>query len=82
MTKPVWQTILKSALETEEDEIGCQECYDLLDEYTEMLVEGAAPCQVIELVQQHLKQCPDCSTLFESLITMIGSIDQPWPCDS
>ena len=59
MTKPLWQTLLKSALETEEDEIDCQECYDLLDEYTDLLIAGAAPCKVMYLVKQHLKHCPD-----------------------
>ena len=81
MSKPVWRSLLKSALETEEYEIDCQECFDLLDEYADMLIEGAAPCKVMTLVKQHLNNCPDCSVLFESLITIIGSQDDPWPCD-
>jgi len=39
------ETIYKSALETQETEISCQECYDLLDEYTDLIIEGAAPCR-------------------------------------
>ena len=81
MTKPVWQTLLKSALETEEYEIDCQECYDLLDEYTDLLIAGAAPCKVMHLVKQHLKHCPDCTQLFEGLISIIGTDEQSWPCD-
>lgn len=80
MTKPL-QTIIKSALETENNEIDCQECYDLLDEYTDLLIAGAAPCKVLTLVKQHLKQCPDCTNLFESLIAIIGTDEQAWPCD-
>lgn len=81
MTKPVWQTLLKSALETEEYEIGCQECYDLLDEYTDLLIAGAVPCKVMHLVKQHLKHCPDCTHLSQSLISIIGTDEQSWPCD-
>jgi hypothetical protein len=81
MTKPLWQTLIKSALETEEVEISCQECYELLDEYADLLIAGAAPCQVLTLVKQHLRHCPDCTDLFECLIAIIGIDEEPWPCD-
>ena len=72
--------IIQSALETKENEITCQECFDLLDEYTDLIVGGAAPCQVMDIMRQHLKNCPDCTKLFESVLTFIGSVDDPWPC--
>ncbi len=81
MSKPTIKLLIQSALETKEKEISCQECYDLLDEYTDLIVEGAAPCQVMAVVKQHLKNCPDCTDLFESVLTIIGSVDDPWPCD-
>jgi hypothetical protein len=80
-TKPKLNLIIESALETQENEISCQECFDLLDEYTDLIVEGAAPCQVMNVVKQHLKICPDCMKLFECVLTIIGSDDEPWPCD-
>jgi hypothetical protein len=80
MTEPVWHNLLKAALETEEDEIDCQQCNDLLDEYTDLLVAGAAPCQVMYQVKQHLNHCPDCAGVFECLLTIMDSGDQPWPC--
>jgi hypothetical protein len=79
--KQHWKLIIQSALETQENEITCQECFDLLDEYTDLIVGGAAPCQVMDIMKQHLKNCPDCMKLFESVLTIMGSIDAPWPCD-
>jgi len=81
MTEPRWRALLKSALETEEHEISCQKCYDLLDEYADLLLAGAAPCQVMFFVKQHLDHCPDCAGVFECLLAIIGSSDQPWPCN-
>jgi len=80
-TKPKLNLIIKSALETQENEITCQECFDLLDEYTDLIVGGAAPCQVMNIVKQHLTNCPDCMKLFECVLTILGSTDEPWPCD-
>lgn len=69
----MWQTLLKSALETQENEISCSECYDQLDEYADMLMAGTPPTEVMELVKLHLKHCPGCTTVFEGLLTIISS---------
>lgn len=81
MTEPTWQDLLKSALNAEEDEIDCQECYELLDEYADLMLEGAAPCKVMHVVKQHLDNCPDCASVFDCLISILGAGDQPWPCN-
>ena len=75
MSKPLWQTLVKSAIDTQKEEIGCSECYDHLDEYADLLMAGIPPSEVMELVKQHLRHCPDCTTVFESLLTIISSED-------
>ncbi|MEM7346067.1 MAG: hypothetical protein AAF485_17650 [Chloroflexota bacterium] len=71
MTNPVWQEILQSIIETEAYEITCHECYDALDQYADLLIEGADPDEILPLVKQHLGHCPDCTTLFDTLLTMV-----------
>ncbi len=71
MAKKTWQLLLQSALETEEYEIACMECFDLLDQYADLLLEGADPSEIMPTVRQHLKHCIGCTDEFEALITML-----------
>ena len=71
MAKKLWQTLLKSALDTEEYEISCMECFNLLDQYADLLLEGTDPSEIMPTVRQHLNHCPGCVDEFKALMTMI-----------
>ena len=49
---PLWRTLLKSALETEEYEITCEECFDILDMYADLVLEGTDPAEIMPQVKQ------------------------------
>ena len=74
MTNSTWQALLKSALETEELEIDCQECYDLMDMYAERILDGTDTEEIMPTVKQHLKQCNCCFHEFEALMVMLQDI--------
>ena len=72
MSKPLWQTLLELAVKDEKElKISCQECYNLLDQYAEMLMAGVHPSEIMDLVKEHLSHCPGCDELLESLLTML-----------
>ena len=71
MTKQLWQLLLQSALETEEIEISCLECWNLLDQYADLIIDGTHPDQIMPAVRQHLNNCPTCTDEFETLMLMI-----------
>ena len=71
MTQKSWQTLLQSALETEAYEIGCMECFDILDQYAEFIVEGGNPDEIMPTVRQHLDQCNCCTHEFEALMVIL-----------
>ena len=71
MTKQLWQLLLQSALETEEIEISCLECWNLLDQYADLILDGADPDEIMSAVKQHLNNCPTCTHEFETLMLMI-----------
>ena len=56
---------------TQEIEIDCGEVYRLLDQYTEMVVRGEDPGQLMPLVKQHLDMCMDCREEYEVLLKML-----------
>ena len=81
MSNSLWQTLLKSALETEEYEITCEECFDVLDLYADLILDGADPSEIMPLVEQHLHQCNCCARELEAMMVMIQeaakNVDKP-----
>ncbi len=71
---PLWQTLLRSALETEDYEITCEECFNVLDCYADLILEGTDPEEIMPMVKQHLKQCHCCEVELEALMTMLQDI--------
>lgn len=71
MARKPWQLLLQAALETEEYEITCVECFDLLDQYADLILDGADPSEIMPIVKQHLNFCSCCTEQFETLITVL-----------
>ena len=76
MSKPLWRALLKLATE-EEPTLSCQECYALMDQYADLLLQGTDPCEVMLLVKEHLEQCHGCEEMFETLIYMVNEAEPP-----
>jgi len=71
MSKSLWKELLKSAFETEEIELTCEECFEGLDEYVELLLEGMDPAEVMPLLKQHLNQCNCCTEEIKAMMVML-----------
>lgn len=69
-----WRLFLQAVLETEEHESGCEECFERLDQYVELILEGGDPQQVMPVIKQHLDQCACCSEEFEALAAMLDAL--------
>jgi Zn finger protein HypA/HybF involved in hydrogenase expression len=76
MSKKLWQVLLQSALETSDVEITCMECFNLLDQYADLLLDGTDPQEIIPTVREHLQYCPTCTHEFETLLLMIRAAAQ------
>lgn len=71
MNKKLLQMLLKSALETEEYEITCEECFEVMDQYADLILDGTDPAEIMPLVTQHLKMCRCCTGELEAMMMMI-----------
>ena len=67
-THALWQTLLKAALEADGFELSCEECFNLLVLYADVLEEGGNSAETVAKVKQHLKQCGHCSHEVEALM--------------
>jgi hypothetical protein len=60
--------LVRVVAETHETEIGCDECFELLDSFAETEISGAEASVAMPLVGDHLDKCADCRSKFEALL--------------
>ena len=65
------EMLLRSVSMTDEDEVTCDDVYNLMDQFAEMVERGEDPSQMMPLVKKHLDMCPDCREEYESLAQMM-----------
>jgi hypothetical protein len=63
--------LVRAVAETQEIEIGCDECFERLDIFAETELSGVDPSAAMPLVGDHLDKCADCSSKFEALLTAL-----------
>jgi hypothetical protein len=58
-----------------EDLLGCDGCFELMDQLAQAELEGREVPQALELVQIHLEQCKCCRDEYDALLTALREID-------
>jgi hypothetical protein len=51
-------------------EVGCERCFDLLDEYVELELAGADAAAEIPGLRAHLEGCPACREEHDALLEL------------
>lgn len=62
-----FEWLLRLAARTQEHELSCTECFDVLPQYVDLEIAGAAPEQQLPLFRQHLEQCAVCREEYETV---------------
>ncbi len=63
--------LLQGIARTNDHEIGCDEVYDVLDQYAEAVASGQEVADIMPLVKHHLDMCPDCFEECEALLKIL-----------
>lgn len=58
---------LQSVYSTQEEEISCSECLDLISHYVEVEVSKQDPAVELPQVKQHVEHCSACREEYETL---------------
>jgi hypothetical protein len=66
--------LARNLMNTHSFEIGCEECFQQMDHFVEMILDGKDAIQAMPLVQQHLENCQDCHEEFEALLAALQSL--------
>ena len=68
---------IKRLLGPAEPELLCDECFEKLDEYVELELEGGASDEKIAGMRPHLEGCPACHEEYESLRELVRASGPP-----
>jgi hypothetical protein len=76
MDKCMDENTVKRLLGPAEPELLCDECFEKLDEYVELELEGAPADDRIPGMRAHLDGCPACQEDYDSLRELVRG-DEP-----
>jgi hypothetical protein len=67
MNRDRFERWLRNIYETQDEEISCTECFDLVSRFVELEASGQDAAAKMPQVKQHLNQCPACRDEYETL---------------
>jgi hypothetical protein len=67
MNRDRFERWLRNIYETQDEEISCTECFDLVSRFVELEATGQDAAAKLPQVTQHLNQCPACRDEYEAL---------------
>ncbi len=68
LTTTILKRMIQAVQMTSSEEIGCDECYNKLNQFAEMELNGKSSEEAMPLVQDHLKRCKSCRQEYEVLL--------------
>ena len=71
----VLKKMVRSIAATQNDEIGCDDCFEKLDEFAEMLLQGKDADTAMPIIREHLDRCGNCHEEFEAFIAALSAVD-------
>jgi hypothetical protein len=66
------RTLVKRLLGPSEPEVTCEQCFELLDEYVELELQGEHADKRLPGLRAHLEGCPACHEDHESLLAFVS----------
>ena len=70
------KAMIRTIFSSDKRELTCEECFDQLDEFAEVILKGKTRGKGIELVKDHLEKCMDCKEEFELLLKALQHVER------
>ncbi len=67
MKKDRFERWLQNVYKTQDEELSCSECFDVVSHFVELELSGTDAAARLPKVKQHLDQCPACHAEYETL---------------
>ena len=69
--KQIAELIQLTATARSEDTIGCNGCFELMDQFAQAELEARDVPEALEVVRVHLEQCKCCRDEYDALLTAL-----------
>jgi hypothetical protein len=63
--------LVYGVIETHDEELDCDECFEQLDRFVELELAGKSASQALPLVENHLRLCTDCREEYQALLDAV-----------
>jgi hypothetical protein len=73
MERPDPEQLLGRLLGPAEPEVGCDTCFEELDRFVELELQGADVEEAVPGLRAHLEGCPACHEEYESLHALLAA---------
>ena len=70
----VLKKMVRGLASTEEQEIGCDECFEEIDRFVDLILAGKNAAQAMPLVQAHLDRCGNCREEYKALLAAVRAV--------
>lgn len=68
------KSLIHMIFSTRDNELSCDECFEHVDRFAEMVLAGKDASEAMPLVQDHLERCSYCREEFEALLDALRVI--------
>jgi hypothetical protein len=65
------QDLMHMLKHTRREEASCEDVYEILDQYIELIARGEDAAQLMPLIKHHLDMCPECHEEYDALLRIL-----------
>jgi hypothetical protein len=66
--------LIRQIVTTRPGEMDCPECFEHIDYFADLILNGADTAGVMPRLQEHLEQCVHCREEFEALLVAVRGL--------
>jgi hypothetical protein len=67
------EAMVKAIMNTVDNEIGCADCFAVLDQFIDLKAQGKNAAEIMPLVQGHLERCRDCHEEYDAILQALDA---------
>jgi hypothetical protein len=67
------EAMVKAIMNTVDNEIGCADCFSVLDQFIDLKSQGKNASEIMPLVQDHLERCRDCHEEYDAILQALDA---------
>lgn len=75
-TKEAAKKLAEAAISVRPAEIGCDDCAAKLEVLAEHVLQAEDVPEALQLVEEHLRRCPECTEEFEALLAGLRELER------